>query len=166
MLQSHPAVLKRHLIPPLTMCLHRGGEHLPDSEEMETLPFHELAVRLCFKFDDGQNRPDVDEEVEGASQVDDGLLDLMGRQLHYANLVYEGQQDPSILDMLKDDGEVHCGLKRPDGAGAICTTRGQVKLRSPKVAWALSIVVAVHEVFAVLGPINLSSLHAISIQMR
>ncbi|KAK9812348.1 hypothetical protein WJX73_004270 [Symbiochloris irregularis] len=55
-------------------------------------------------FDDGQNDPDVDEEVEGASTVDDGLLDRLAKQLHYANLVYEAAEDPKILDMLQEDG--------------------------------------------------------------
>ena len=88
------------------MWLSRGGEALPQDEDMQTLPLHELAVRLCFMFDDGQNDPDVDESIEGAQEADEGLLKHMGKMLHFANLVYEGQQDPQCLDLLADDGEV------------------------------------------------------------
>ena len=88
------------MLPQLVSChaRGRGGRKLHRSLD--------LTVWLD-RFDDGQHKPDVDEEVEGRDDkaVTTELLDELERFLYFANAIYEAGNDKTLMRLLKDKGE-------------------------------------------------------------
>ena len=83
---------------------------MPGLTDLEPIPFHELFVRLCYKFNNSQEDPDVDAQLQGGSRedIDDAMLDTLALYLHFADVIYEAGTEEQLLQIIKEKGELRC----------------------------------------------------------
>ena len=81
---------------------------MPGMDKLDPIPFHEMFVRLCYKFDDTQRDPELDGGVEGGStdDINDSYLDTLGEYLHFADVIYEAGTEGRLLDIIAEKGVV------------------------------------------------------------
>lgn len=79
---------------------------MPGLAELQPIPFHEIFVRLCYKFDDTLRDPEVDADVKGGptDHITAELLDELNLYLHFADVIYEAGTESRLLDIISEQG--------------------------------------------------------------
>ena len=79
---------------------------MPGIAALEPIPYHEMFVRLCFKYDDTQRDTDEDANVEGGStdDINDAFLDTLAKYLHFSDVIYEAGTEAKLLEIIAEKG--------------------------------------------------------------
>ena len=87
---------------------YRNDESMPGLAKLQPIPFHELFVRLCYKFDDTMRNPELDKGVQDEREAfDDSLIDTLALYLHFADVIYEAGTEGRLLDIIAEQGGSH-----------------------------------------------------------
>ena len=98
-----------HACPCIHLC-HRSSQHGQWGPQIRHHSCGACSLQLVawHRFDDGQHKPDVDEDIEGADDeaVTTEVMDELERFLYFANVIYEAGNDTTLTRLLGDKGTV------------------------------------------------------------
>ncbi|BDA47245.1 probable Sn1-specific diacylglycerol lipase alpha [Coccomyxa sp. Obi] len=87
----------------LATTMNSANEVFPELKNLEVLPMHDMALRLCFLFDHYDRNP-VCETVRAKESVDEAKLQLLGEMLWFADQAYEGESERTLHARLTKKG--------------------------------------------------------------
>ena len=95
-----------HMQAACTHLLHQSSQHGQWEPQTSRVYPGVCSSFACGRFDDGQHKPDVDEDIEGADDkaVTKEVLDELERFLYFANVIYEAGNDKTLTRLLGDKG--------------------------------------------------------------
>ncbi|KAK9808322.1 hypothetical protein WJX73_001382 [Symbiochloris irregularis] len=94
------------VVKTLASIFSKTDDSMPGISDLDSIPFHELFVRLCYKFNDTENDPDIDSNPEGGTRegIDDAFIDTLALYLHFSDVIYEATSEEMLLAVLKEKG--------------------------------------------------------------
>ncbi|CAK0787789.1 hypothetical protein CVIRNUC_011011 [Coccomyxa viridis] len=84
--------------------LGSANEIFPELKDLPPLPIHEMALRLCFLYDDHDKHPEH-KDIPGDKQFqDEDKLKHLAEMLWYADQAYEGESERTLSKRLEKRG--------------------------------------------------------------